>query len=71
MTVQNADASMTIGRLAEKAGVHFETIRYYQRLGLMPTPARPRGSVRRYGRDAISRLSFIKRAQDWVSLWTR
>jgi MerR family mercuric resistance operon transcriptional regulator len=54
---------MTIGRLAEETGVHFETIRYYQRLGLLPTPNRPRGSVRRYSSDAVERLRFIKRAQ--------
>lgn len=52
-----------IGGLAERSGVHLETIRYYQRLGLMPTPARNQGSVRRYGEDAVSRLRFIKRAQ--------
>ena len=57
------DAGMTIGRLAEETGVHFETIRYYQRLGLMATPSRPRGSVRRYGSDAAERLRFIRRAQ--------
>ena len=56
-------AGMTIGRLAEETGVHFETIRYYQRLGLMPTPPRPRGSVRRYSSDAVERLRFIRRAQ--------
>jgi MerR family mercuric resistance operon transcriptional regulator len=53
----------TIGRLAQKASVHFETIRYYQRLGLIGTPSKPRGSVRRCGRDTIDRLQFIKRAQ--------
>lgn len=57
------ESSLTIGRLAERTGVHFETIRYYQQLGLMPTPARPLGSVRRYGPDAVKRLHFIKRAQ--------
>ena len=57
------NAGMTIGGLAEETGVHFETIRYYQRLGLMPTPPRPRGSVRRYTRDAVERLRFIRRAQ--------
>ena len=56
-------SGIKIGRLAEMAGVHLETIRYYQRLGLMPTPDRDYGSVRRYGRDAVSRLRFIKRAQ--------
>jgi MerR family mercuric resistance operon transcriptional regulator len=58
-----SNAGRTIGRLAEETGVHFETIRYYQRLGLMPTPPRPRGSVRRYTSDAVERLRFIRRAQ--------
>lgn len=60
---QKADSGIKIGRLAEKTGVHLETIRYYQRLGLIPTPGRDYGSVRRYGEDAISRLRFIRRAQ--------
>lgn len=63
MTAGKASKAMTIGRLAEESGVHLETIRYYQRLGLMPTPARPHGSVRRYGQEALGRLRFIKRAQ--------
>jgi MerR family mercuric resistance operon transcriptional regulator len=63
MTARKASPARTIGRLAEETGVHFETIRYYQRLGLMPTPARLQGAVRRYGEDAVSRLHFIKRAQ--------
>lgn len=60
---QQKPADMKIGALAEYSGVHVETIRYYQNLGLMPRPARVRGSVRRYGREAIDRLRFIKRAQ--------
>ena len=54
---------MKIGELAAQAGVHVETIRYYQRLGLVPQPARRHGSVRRYDAQAIERLRFIKRAQ--------
>ena len=54
---------MKIGQLAEAAGVHVETIRYYQTLGLMPRPARAHGAVRRYGEEAVSRVRFIKRAQ--------
>jgi MerR family mercuric resistance operon transcriptional regulator len=54
---------MKIGQLASHAGVHIETIRYYQGLGLMPRPARAPGAVRRYGAEAVSRLRFIKRAQ--------
>lgn len=54
---------LTIGQVAAKAGVHKETIRYYQGLGLVDEPARQPGSVRRYGDAAIARLQFIKRAQ--------
>lgn len=54
---------MKIGALAETSGVHVETIRYYQAIGLMPKPARAHGSVRRYAEDAVKRLRFIKRAQ--------
>ncbi|MEO8145221.1 MAG: MerR family transcriptional regulator [Betaproteobacteria bacterium] len=55
---------MTIGRLAEAAGVHLETIRYYQRRGLLAEPKRPTGGIRRYGADAVARLGFIRRAQE-------
>lgn len=54
---------MTIGALASAAGVNVETIRYYQRLGLLAEPARPPGSVRRYGEDALERIRLVKRAQ--------
>ena len=56
--------ALTIGRLARAAGVHVETIRYYQRRGLLAEPNRPAGGVRRYGTDAVARLGFIKRAQE-------
>jgi MerR family mercuric resistance operon transcriptional regulator len=55
---------LTIGRLANEAGVHVETIRYYQRRGLLAEPRRPARGVRRYGGEAVARLSFIRRAQD-------
>lgn len=54
---------MKIGALAEQSGVHVETIRFYQHLGLMPKPSRAHGAVRRYGKEAADRLRFIKRAQ--------
>jgi MerR family mercuric resistance operon transcriptional regulator len=54
---------MTIGQVARSAGVHLETIRYYQGLGLVDEPPRRQGTVRRYGPEAVSRLLFIKRAQ--------
>lgn len=58
-----AARSMTIGALAKAAGVNVETVRYYQRRKLLAAPARPLGSVRRYGEDALARIGFIKRAQ--------
>lgn len=54
---------MTIGMLAKAAGAGVETIRYYQRIGLMSIPARRYGSVRRYDVASVERLRFIKRAQ--------
>jgi Hg(II)-responsive transcriptional regulator len=54
---------MMIGQLAERAGVNIETIRYYERRGLLPEPARTDSGYRRYERDAVARLRFIKRAQ--------
>jgi MerR family mercuric resistance operon transcriptional regulator len=54
---------LTIGRLARAAGMNVETIRYYQRRGLLPEPARPLGGQRHYGPAAAMRLRFVKRAQ--------
>lgn len=55
--------SYTIAGLAGAAGVHIETIRYYQRLKLVPEPPRPTGGIRRYNNADAERLRFIKRAQ--------
>jgi MerR family mercuric resistance operon transcriptional regulator len=52
-----------IGGLAKAAGVGVETIRYYQRRGLLTEPARPPGEVRRYGEADVKRLKFIRSAQ--------
>lgn len=54
---------MSIGQVAVLAGVHVETIRYYQRVGLVGEPPRPLGGIRHYGETAVARLRFIKRAQ--------
>lgn len=56
-------SSFTIGNLATEAGVNLETIRFYQRKGLMRAPNRPTGSVRRYGTHDLGRVRFIKSAQ--------
>ena len=58
-----AQAALTIGRLARDAGVNVQTIRFYQRRGLVAKPSRPPGGVRRYAPDAAARIRFIKRAQ--------
>jgi MerR family mercuric resistance operon transcriptional regulator len=54
---------LTIGQLAQTAGVNVETIRYYQRRGLLDEPDKPLGGHRRYSADAVKRVRFIKRAQ--------
>ena len=55
--------AITIGKLAEQAGVSVETVRYYQRSGLLSEPAR-QGAYRHYGDDHVQRLQFIRRAKD-------
>jgi MerR family mercuric resistance operon transcriptional regulator len=54
---------ITIGTLARKAGVNIETIRYYQRRGLLLEPPKPIEGYRLYPLDSIQRILFIKRAQ--------
>lgn len=56
-------STMTIAKFADSGGVGVETVRYYQRRGLLNEPARPRGGIRRYGEDEIRRLRFIRQAQ--------
>ena len=63
MVRNQAKNSDTIGGLAKAAGVGVETVRYYQRRGLLPEPPRPPGEIRRYGDDDLKRLRFIRRAQ--------
>jgi MerR family mercuric resistance operon transcriptional regulator len=62
MVQSQAPASLTIGRLAAAGGVGVETIRFYQRKGLLDTPDRA-GGVRRYGTAHLQRLRFIRQAQ--------
>lgn len=54
---------MRIGELADETGVSAKAVRFYERVGLLPAPARTPGGYRDYGRDAITRLRFIKSAQ--------
>ncbi len=54
---------LTIGKLARSAGVNVETIRYYQRVGLLKEPEKPAYGYRYYPADTVARIGFIKRAQ--------
>ncbi len=55
--------SLTIGKLAKRAGVNIETIRYYERRGLILEPPRNKSGHREYSPDAVKRTEFIKRSQ--------
>lgn len=56
--------SLTTGALAKAAGLGIETVRYYERRGLLPVPARKPSGYRAYPEAAVRRLSFIKRSQE-------
>lgn len=53
-----------IGEASERTGVHVETIRYYEKIGIMPSPPRTSGGHRVYGEGLVSRLSFISRSRE-------
>ena len=55
---------MRIGELAKQAQVHVETVRYYERQGLITQPPRTESGYRQYPEDAVRRIRFIKRAQE-------
>ena len=54
---------LTISHVAREAGVTVETIRFYQRKGLVPEPKKPLGGIRRYSETDVARVRFIKAAQ--------
>ena len=56
-------AGILIGELAERAGVQSPTIRYYERIGLLKSPARSEAGYRRYAEDTLAELAFIRKAQ--------
>ncbi len=57
-------AELTIGRLAARTGVNIETIRYYERIGMIPPPPRSTGGQRRYQESHLRRLSFVRRCRE-------
>ena len=63
MVSKVANQVFTIGKLARLASVNVETIRYYQRRGILLMPKKPPGSVRHYSDSDVSRVQFTKSAQ--------
>lgn len=56
--------TLTTGEVAERAGVNVQTVRYYERRGLIPEPPRSSGGFRQYRPEHVARIRFIKRAQE-------
>jgi DNA-binding transcriptional MerR regulator len=56
--------ALSIGRLGGQTGVNIETIRYYEKIGLLPEPTRTAAGYRQYGEDHLRRLRFIRRGRD-------
>ncbi len=63
MSTTAPPAGLRVAQLAETVGVSGDTIRYYERAGLLPRPTRTRSGYRTYGAEAIDRLRFIQGAQ--------
>lgn len=61
--MKNPANDLAIGAFAEAAAVNVETIRFYQRKGLLPRPRRTYGTIRRYGEADVARVKFVKSAQ--------
>lgn len=59
----NSQKGLTIGAFARAAGVNVETVRFYQRRGLLSQPDKPYGSIRRYDETDVARVRFVKSAQ--------
>lgn len=64
MNTKARAAPLTIGTLSDRTGVNIETIRYYERIGLLPAPPRTRGKHRAYDDWHLRRLAFIRRGRE-------
>jgi Cu(I)-responsive transcriptional regulator len=58
------EEGLTIGRIAAATGAKVETVRYYERIGLLPSPRRTGGNYRSYDAEHLRRLAFIRRSRD-------
>ena len=63
ITVSRGPA-LTIGALSKRTGVNIETIRFYERVGILPRPPRTVGGHRIYGHDLLMRLGFVRRSRE-------
>ncbi|HWC79124.1 MAG TPA: heavy metal-responsive transcriptional regulator [Pseudonocardiaceae bacterium] len=63
MRANTITGGLTVTQVAARAGVRPDTVRYYERVGLLPAPARTSGSHRRYDETIVERLHFIRSAQ--------
>ncbi len=63
-TATSAIGAFAVGALARATATTVKTVRYYERIGLLPAPTRTRGNYRTYSRSHLERLSFIRRARD-------
>ena len=61
--MKERELTMRIGEVAQQGGLTVEALRYYERRGLLPTPPRSSGGLRRYRPDVLDRMRFIKQAQ--------
>jgi MerR family mercuric resistance operon transcriptional regulator len=60
----SAAISLPIGELSKASGVKVETIRYYEKIGVMPAPARTGSGYRAYGPEHLNRLKFVRRGRE-------
>lgn len=59
-----AQTPLSIGQVADAASVNVQTLRYYERVGLVPAPKRSRAGYRMYGHETVRVVTFVKRAQE-------
>jgi MerR family transcriptional regulator, mercuric resistance operon regulatory protein len=64
MNKASQETFITIGKLSKKTGVNIETVRYYEKIELIPKPYRSEGGNRLYNMDQVKRLAFIKRCRE-------
>ena len=64
MAIHDDITTLTIGGLSKRTGVHLETVRYYEAIGIMPKPPRTPAGHRRYDQAHLKRLTFVKRSRE-------